>query len=248
MTYAHLTPRPGLLAIALLLSTTALAQNAPPDPPSVPAPKAPEETTESKLAGQGRILGIMPNYRTVPDRRMDLPPLSTKGKLQLAADDSFDWSAVLVAGYYAGTEQLQDQYQSWGQGGQGFGQRFAAGYADNAIGDFMTEGIFPSMLHEDPRYYRRGEGRILTRTCWAVSRIVVTKTDTGGMELNRSEFMGNAVAAGISTLYYPPQSRTFNQVFQKWYVQCGTDAFFNVLKEFWPDVRDRLRRHRPGVE
>ncbi len=185
-------------------------------------------------------MGILPNYKTVPSWKMALPPLSKKGKFALATQDSFDWSSILVAGYYAGTEQLENQYSSWGQGMKGYSKRFAAGYADNAIGDYMTEAIFPSMLHEDPRYYRRGEGGFLKRTAWAMSRIVVTRNDAGRSEFNISEFAGNAAAAGISTAYYPAASRTTSQVFQKWYTQVGTDAFFNVLKEFWPDVREKF--------
>ncbi len=238
------------LGILLTLSFGAFAQDPPAaDPPPAPAPATlehpPTQAAQTTIPDQGRILGILPNYKTVPDRKMNLPPLTPSGKLGLATQDSFDWSSILVAGYYAGTEQLEGQYQTWGQGMAGFGRRFAAGYADNAIGDYMTEGIFPTLLHEDPRYYRMGEGGFFKRTLWAMSRIVVTKNDAGGMEFNRSEFAGNAVAAGISTLYYPAQSRTFSDVFQKWYVQCGTDAFFNVLKEFWPDVRSRFSRHPP---
>ncbi len=207
-----------------------------------PDPPAKDDQNSKAIRDQGRILGILPNYKTVPSWKMALPALSTKGKFALATQDSFDWSSILVAGYYAGTEQLENQYSPWGQGTKGFAKRFAAGYADNAIGDYMTEAIFPVMLHEDPRYYRRGEGGFFKRTIWAMSRIVVTRNDAGGSEFNISEFAGNAVAAGISTAYYPAASRTASQVFQKWYTQVGTDAFFNVLKEFWPDVKQKFTR------
>lgn len=203
-------------------------------------PPAETKKTSPVIQNQGRILGILPNYKTVPSWKMPLPALSAKGKFELATLDSFDWSSILVAGYYAGTEQMENQYTSWGQGTKGFARRFAAGYADNAIGDYMTEAIFPVMLHEDPRYYRRGEGGFFKRTLWAMSRIVVTRNDAGGSEFNFSEFAGNAVAAGVSTAYYPAASRTASQVFQKWYTQVGTDAFFNVLKEFWPDVKQKF--------
>ena len=39
------------------------------------------------------------------------------------------------------------------------GKRYGASFADNSIGSYMTTAIFPSLLHEDPRYYQLGNGR-----------------------------------------------------------------------------------------
>ena len=48
------------------------------------------------------------------------------------------------------------------------------------------------------------------------------------------------MAAGISTAYYPAANRTFGNTANKWGQQIGLDTFFNVMKEFWPDVRDKV--------
>ncbi len=196
--------------------------------------------TYDTLQNHGRILGILPNYKTVPNRNQKLRRLSTKAKFKLATIDAFDWSSLLVAGVYAAPEQFQNQYSSWGSGAPGFGKRYAAGYADQAIGDYMTEAIFPSLLHEDPRYLRMGNGGVFRRTGWAFSRLFLIRNDRGGHEPNYSELGGNAVAAGISTIYYPAANRTGGDVAQKWGTQIVTDGFFNVLKEFWPDVQQKL--------
>jgi hypothetical protein len=111
----------------------------------------------------------------------------------------------------------------------------------------MTEGLFPSILHEDPRYYRRGEGSIWLRTAYACSRLFVTPTDSGGRTFNYSEWSGNAAATAISNMYYP-DGRTAGANLEKLGMQIGLDGLANVLKEFWPDVKHRLfERHQDGT-
>lgn len=104
----------------------------------------------------------------------------------------------------------------------------------------MTEAIFPVALHQDPRYFVKGKDGFWKRTGYAISREVVTRGDDGRNHFNTSELAGNAVAAGISNLYYPADNRTVGDTAGKWGEQIGLDTFFNVAKEFWPDVRDKL--------
>src|SRR6266568_9339293 len=53
---------------------------------------------------------------------------------------------------------------------------FVTSHADWAIGDYMTEAIFPVMLHQDPRYFRKGTGSGFQRLAYAVSQIFWTHT------------------------------------------------------------------------
>lgn len=163
--------------------------------------------------------------------------------MKVAFDDSFDPSAFLVAGIFAGLSMAQKQYSSFGTGAQGFGKYYGGAFADQAIGNIMTEGLFPVALHQDPRYFVKGAGGFWKRTGYAISREVVTRGDDGRNHFNTSELAGNAVAAGISNLYYPAADRSFGNTADKWGQQIALDAFFNVAKEFWPDVRNKMFRH-----
>jgi hypothetical protein len=107
----------------------------------------------------------------------------------------------------------------------------------------MTEGLVPWALHQDPRYFRRGEGSVLRRTGDALKQIVICRTDSGGRAFNVSEWGGNAAAVAISNAYYP-DTRTATDNVQRLLIACGTDAFSNVLKEFWPDVKKKLQQLR----
>ena len=100
--------------------------------------------------------------------------------------------------------------------------------------------MFPVALRQDPRYFTKGKGGFWKRTGYAISREVVTCGDNGHNQFNTSELAGNAVAAGISNLYYPAQDRSFSNTADKWGQQIGLDTLFNVMKEFWPDTRHKL--------
>jgi hypothetical protein len=203
-------------------------------------------------AHDGGILGMLTNYRTVPDRYQIVEPLSAHEKLQLAAAASFSPAATLSAGLYAGFGQVENQFSTWGQGGKGYAMRYGAAYADQAIGSYLRLAVFPIILHQDPRYFRMGQGGLVRRMTYAVSRVAVTRTDAGVNQANYSEFLGAATAAGIANLYYPSESRTMGYTMQKFGVQLGSAALFNMLREFWPDVRHRLSHQsdpgNPGAQ
>jgi hypothetical protein len=186
-----------------------------------------------------RILWIFPNYRAV-SANTQLPPLSLKDKFWLATKDSFDYSSFISAGIIAGASQANKSYPEFGQGAKGFGRYYWHAVADQAVGNYLTEAIVPAATHEDPRYYTLGHGGFFKRTGYAVSRLLITRTDSGRRTVNISEIVGNGAGAGISDLYYPSRGRTWTKTGQKWVTQIGLDGFFNIVKEFWPDINQAV--------
>jgi hypothetical protein len=184
------------------------------------------------------VFGVLPNYRTANESAI-YTPITAHQKFVIASKDSFDYPLVILAGAFAGLGQLTNQHPQFRQGMEGYGLRLGTSYADQAMGNMMTEGIFPSLLHEDPRYFRRGTGSIASRTRYALSRIFVTRTDSGGTRFNYSEVLGNATGVAISNLYYS-DGRTAGDNILKLSEQLGTDALSQVLKEFWPDIKNKL--------
>lgn len=190
-----------------------------------------------------RILWVIPNYRAV-SADTQLPPLSLKQKFWLATQDSFDYSAFILAGMLAGVGQAQNSYPEFGQGAVGYGRYYWHSLADQAVGNYFTEAIVPAVAREDPRYYTLGHGGVFPRTGYAVSRLLVTRTDSGGRTFNFSEIVGNGAGAGISGLYYPSQYRTWTKTGQKWLTQVALDGVFNVFKEFWPNISHSVLRQK----
>jgi hypothetical protein len=100
------------------------------------------------------------------------------------------------------------------------------------------------VLHQDPRYYELGHGGFFRRSWHAVSRVLITRSDFGKTQFNTSELGGAAAAAAISTYSYHVQSeRSFGNVVSVWGTQMSWDAVTYMIKEFWPDLRKRRKRH-----
>ncbi|MBV8477606.1 MAG: hypothetical protein JOZ36_13155 [Acidobacteria bacterium] len=210
---------------------------------STPSTKGNEEETTNRSGkrdfGKTHIFWIIPNYRA-DEGDLEVKPLTPRQKFKVALDDSFDPSAFLVAGVFAGISMAQRQYAHFGQGAVGFGKYYGGAFADQAVGNFMTEALFPIALHQDPRYFTKGKGGFWRRTGYAISREVITLGDDGRQHFNTSELAGNFVAAGISNVYYPAADRSFSNTVNKWSQQIALDTFFNIMKEFWPDMRRKI--------
>jgi hypothetical protein len=227
----------------VFFAVAALAQDnsgppaaAPPVEMAPAAPSLPPVPKEDR-----RIFGVIPNNRTT-EKSIPFQSLTAKQKLTIAFKDSFDWPVYPTAALFAVLYQLEDQNPSFGQGMAGYTKRFAASYGDQMIGNMMTEGIVPALTHQDPRYFRLGEGTKKYRAAYALSRIFVARMDSGHNTFNFSEWGGNAIAVTISNAYYP-DTRDWNDNLQKLLIQCATDSFSNVLKEFWPDIKRKLHKH-----
>jgi hypothetical protein len=227
-----------VLAVVLLLPAgLGLAQT---DAPAV----LPQDNTAAPAAAPDvdkRIFGVLPNYRTT-ENSFPFQPITGKQKMTIAAKDSFDWPAYLIAGSFAGLYQLDGQNPSFGQGLAGYAKRAGTAYGDQLIGNMFQEGILPALGHQDPRYFRLGEGSRKHRAFYALSQVMVARMDSGRRMFNFSEWGGAATAAAISNAYYP-DTRNVNDNVQKLLTAVATDAFSNVAKEFWPDIK-RYFQHR----
>jgi hypothetical protein len=186
-----------------------------------------------------RIFLVIPNYTTV-EVPTTFTPLSAKANFVLGAEDAFDPYSFPLAGVLAGIAQAKNDDAAWGQGFKGYGKRYAAGFGDATIGSFMTTGVFPSIFHEDPRYFRIGSGGFWHRSGLAVKRLFVTRTDSDHSQFNYSEFVGNAAAASISLTYHSREERNLSTVTGDFETQIVIDFLANQLKEFWPDIRHKI--------
>jgi hypothetical protein len=231
------------LFITLLLIAKGLSAQQPAAvPPSAPAspdvivPKGQEQVPGQPGVVQDKhAFGVLPNYRTA-EGNLPYSPITAKLKFKIASDDTIDGPSFALAAGFAGISQLNNSEQSFGQGFKGYLHRYGTGLSDQILGNYMTEAIMPSLLHQDPRYFRKGQGSFWGRVGWAASRSVVARNDSGKWTFNYSEFIGNGTVAAIGNLYYP-DDRGFSPTMQRMFTQIGTDTLSQVLKEFWPDVK-----------
>jgi len=227
-------------------SPSAEAPSSSSEAPSSSSEESPAQGTEQAPPDK-RIFGVLPNYRTANEMAVYMP-ISTERKFIIGLKDSFDYPLFLLSGAISGLGQITDQNPSFGQGLAGYARRLGTGYADQVIGNMMTESIFPTILREDPRYFRRGYGSKWSRTWYAATRVFVTRTDSGGTRFNFSEIIGNATGAAISNAYEPDGRNALDNV-EKWWEQVGIDSVSQILKEFWPDVKRKFfQRHKDTAQ
>jgi len=189
---------------------------------------------ESGDEGDKRIFGIIPNYRTVPTMA-EYEPIDAGAKFTIAKDDALDRGTFVLAALFAGYAQLTEATPEFGHGVPAYAKYYGGSLADLVIGDFMTEGIYPSLLRQDPRYFRLASGSGWSRLGYAVGQIVITHGDGGSTQPNWSEWAGNATAVGIANAYYPGK-HSLSSNLTKLALQIAVDAAANVVKEFAPDL------------
>lgn len=181
-----------------------------------------------------RILGVFPNHSTYPSL-LPYVPISVKEKFKIASEDAFDPGGIVLAGLAGGAAQLFNSNRPFGQEASGYSRYFAAAYANHVIGDYLTEGLYPSVLHQDPRYFRKGSGSKSFRVRYAMSRVFRAQTDAGKTAVNYSRVFGSASMVAISSLYYA-NHRNAEASAVGFGVQLGDAMAANILREFWPDL------------
>jgi hypothetical protein len=245
------------LAVIWLLagSAKARAQSAPlsaqqSSAQTTPNAQGQQTTNPTAAANQGsrpsapkndRLFEVLPNYTTVESEDA-FGPLTPGAKFKLATDSAIDPVTFPFIGFVALLGQAQNSEPSYGQGLKGYAKRYGTSYGDAIIGTYMTVGVYPSILKQDPRYFQLGHGSVTHRALYSISRIFWTRTDSGSHEFNYSEIVGNLTAAGISNIYHPAEDRTFTNTLSVWGTDIMWDTVSNVTKEFWPDIHRKIHK------
>ena len=201
---------------------------------SVPPAKAADGGVQTK-----RILYIIPNFRAV-SADQHLPPQTVKEKFNTAALDSVDYSSFIFVAIQSGVAQARNATPEFHQGAAAYGRYYWHTYADYVNENMWVEFILPAALHQDSRYYTLGRGGFAKRFAYSVSRVAITRNDSGRSAFNSSEIFGAGAAAGISSLYYPSRERTFSKTFDLWMTSLAIDAGSSLFKEFWPDINNKF--------
>jgi len=190
-------------------------------------------------------MGIIPNFQTVSDPDTPYEPLRVGDKWRLFVKESVDPFTLATAAAGAGLSQIGNSNPKYGVGGMPYLQRFGAALADLTTQSFFSDAVLASVLREDPRYFRMGPGKsVPKRIGYALSRIVVTRRDSGRESFNFSGITGMGMGIALSDAYYPPKSRGGGELESRLITSLSGAALGNLLPEFWPDVRQRLARLR----
>jgi Carboxypeptidase regulatory-like domain len=194
-----------------------------------------------KAEEKQRLIGIVPNFYT--SYIYDAAPLTTKQKFSLTWRDTFDPTSFIGDAIGAGVEQANNSFSGYGQGATGYAKRYGALFVNGRTSDFLSHAVFPSIFHQDPRYYYQGSGSVKSRIGHAASFAFVTRSDRGHAVPNYSYLLGDLSSGALSNLYYPAANRGASLVFTNFAIGLGGRLGSNILREF---LSKRFTTHVPG--
>jgi hypothetical protein len=188
-----------------------------------------------------RAFGVFPNFYS--SYIWDAAPLTSKQKFGLATKSLTDPVVFVATGVAAGIEQARNTFPVYGQGSAGYAKRYFADYADEVSNRMFSSAIYPSLFHQDPRYFYKGSGSKASRAWYAITRSVVTRGDNGDTQPNYSRILGGLTSGALSETYHQGSDRTVNLFLRNGVIAIGGHAAENLLREFLfrkitPDVPD----------
>jgi len=196
-----------------------------------------EKTAEQQIQQQQRqrVLGVLPNFNT--SYVYGAASLTAKQKFQLAFRSQIDPAAFGVAGFVALLGQAEGSHYAYGGGWGGYAKRYGQTYADAFDGQMIGNAILPSILHQDPRYFRLGRGSFKRRMMYALGTNVIARHDvTGKWEPNYSNVLGNFASGAISNIYLPENERGFSSTITGGFTVLVEGGVGSMFQEFWPDI------------
>ena len=233
------------LCLSVLLLVAVDATTAQQDPKPRELPDAPEAKQESQPQQRENFLHstiVTLSRRSVvfPEIATDPNPLGPKKKFFLFADQSIAPFHLVTSAAGAGIDQARDSLPGYGQGMSGYGKRFGSSLATDTSNSFFGTFLLSSMLRRDPRYFVTMRGGFKHRVAYALSRIVVTRTDDGRLGANWPGMIAPLMAEGLANSYLPVKERTAGRTFQRYGLRIGLNTASNLLREYWPSIFQSL--------
>jgi hypothetical protein len=186
---------------------------------------------EMKLEETQRLGGVIPNFYVTYDWHAS--PLTAGQKFRLAWRSIIDPANFALDAVIAGVEQANNSFAGFGQGAQGYGKRYGSTLADSTVGSVLGGAVFPVLLRQDPRYFYKGTGSVVSRTLYAFGTAFVCRGDNGKWQPNYSSVAGDIAAGAVSQIYYPDGNRSGGaEIVENGLLNAVEDGIGNLLQEF----------------
>ena len=158
--------------------------------------------------------------------------------------ENFTIRSFLGSAVSATFGQIENWPHEWGQGAEGFGDRYAS-----AFGESLARGTFEFgmevTLHEDPRYFPSDERAFGPRMSNVIKQIFVCKKDSGEASFAYSRVISAFAAGELTNTWQPRSTRSFGEGVERGFISLGADGALNLAQEFLRFTRPRpLRSHQ----
>ena len=181
----------------------------------------------------GQPLPDAPNYR----------PLSPKQKFDAFLRNTYSAGQLVGILSDAAISQATGAYPRLNPGMAGFGERLGISAMGAEAASFIGGFVYPTLLHQDPRYFPSHQHRILNRMAYAASRAIIGRSDNGTAVINTSVIASQFTEAAISNAYVPYRDKSVSGTVENALTGLGGVAEGHILDEFWPDIKEFVWRH-----
>jgi hypothetical protein len=232
-----------------LVTLAALAQSSEQPPAkSAPVPQGKADSQEPSNPSsqqpqnedQTRLFGLAPSHNVGYER--NAKTLTSRDKFRIFYQNTVDPFPFAAVAFHAAISQADDTHSGYGHGLSGYGKRYGGGLADSTSARFFCVYMFPSLLKQDPRYLRKSGGSVPSRLAYALSRSLITRSDSGETQFNASNILGKFTTSALANAYYPAQNRGLGATASRVGVSIGYQSLGNLGIEFWPEIRRFVKR------
>jgi len=203
-------------------------------PPVVPT--GPIEHVKKMVKSQVKQ-AIMSNPYPALDRWQ---PLTAKQKFHVFLDHTYSPTTFVNAGIDSVADKIQNDNAEYERGPTGLAQHYEVELLTSETNVFFERFLIPTVLKQDPRYFRNPDLPFFRRALYSVSRVVITRADNGTETFNASKVLGGAASQALSDVYVPGHAQGTGPIRDRVTFDLLRDAGMNLVHEFWPDVRRKL--------
>jgi hypothetical protein len=206
------------------------------------SPSSPSSPSSSGSSSPKHLFYVVPAYNVAYAKKFK--PLTPRQKFREWLEGVYDPRGLALIAAEAATLEHSghDGFCGYGHGFGGYAKCYGSMELDLTVSSFFGDALFPTLLHQDPRYFRLGKGSAPKRISYALSRVFVTHADSGRIVFYSSALSGSVLAAAASNLYYPRSDRGFSHSVNRLGIDLADTAAFDVAAEYWPDIQHLLQR------
>ena len=209
---------PFCLILAFSLGTKAqIVPNQPSDPVIPPTPGLLENTHTAK--------------KLTPDE-----------KFRYGVIEQFGIRGFLGTAISAGIGTGLDVPEAWGPHWDGYGKRYASGFAGGVSRQVFALGL-DDVLHQDPRYFPSSQVGFVPRLRNVLKQVVIAKQDSGHATIASSRIGSAFGAAFLTNAWQPKGNGGVGDGFKRAGLTLVGDAAFFFVQEFVPFTRNSIFRH-----
>jgi len=181
----------------------------------------------------GQPLPDAPEYR----------PLTPKQKFEAFLRNSHSAGMGVNILSNALISQATGAYPRLNSGVPGFGERLGISAMGAEGAAFIGGFVYPTLFHQDPRYFPSHQHRIMNRLAYAASRAFIGRSDGGYTVINTSVIASQFTEAAIANAYVPYRNESVSGTMENAFIGVAGVAEGHILDEFWPDIKEFVWRH-----